>query len=92
MKGRHCAWTASRVRPSGAPILRAGSAAYQQPTRDTPGRAVDSLGGPRCKDTKSTYVALQDQVVDQVDDLSHGGFFPPLPPGRVRKLNGLAIA
>jgi hypothetical protein len=38
------------------------------------------------------YVALQYQVVHQVDNLGHGGLFPPFSPRWMRKLNRLAIA
>jgi hypothetical protein len=39
-----------------------------------------------------THIALQYQVVHQVDDLSHGDFFSALSPGRMRELDRLAIA
>lgn len=39
-----------------------------------------------------TYIALQDQVMYEVDDLGHGDFLSALPPRGMRELNWGAIA
>jgi hypothetical protein len=67
-------------------------AGFRQWIRGILGRAVYVVGTGNSHKHCGTYIALQDQVMHQVDDVGHCLFLPSLAARRMGELDCLAIA